>query len=91
MEEKERVLEAFKLLSIDEERSEFNKELTSLITLIDKLLESYDDSIDTKPIMYRSNIDYQKDERDVLVDNYSNILDLKNDLILLLSYIEKNR
>jgi hypothetical protein len=88
--EKERVLEAFKLLSIDEERKEFNKELTSLMTLVDKLLESYD-SVDTKPVVYRSNIDYQKDERDVLVDNYSNILDLKNDLILLLSYMDKNR
>ncbi len=88
--EKERVLEAFRLLSIDEERKEFNKELTSLMTLVDKLLESYD-SVDTKPVVYRSNIDYQKDERDVLVDNYSNILDLKNDLILLLSYMDKNR
>ena len=88
--EKERVLEAFRLLSIDEERKEFNKELTSLMTLVDKLLESYD-SVDTKPVVYRSNIDYQKDERDVLVDNYSNVLDLKNDLILLLSYMDKNR
>ncbi|MBR4693573.1 MAG: hypothetical protein IKP07_02065 [Bacilli bacterium] len=88
--EKERVLEAFRLLSIDEERKEFNKELTSLMTLVDKLLESYD-GVDTKPVVYRSNIDYQKDERDVLVDNYSNILDLKNDLILLLSYMDKNR
>ena len=88
--EKERVLEAFRLVSIDEERKEFNKELTSLMTLVDKLLESYD-SVDTKPVVYRSNIDYQKDERDVLVDNYSNILDLKNDLILLLSYMDKNR
>ena len=88
--EKERVLEAFRLLSIDEERKEFNKELTSLMALVDKLLESYD-SVDTKPVVYRSNIDYQKDERDILVDNYSNILDLKNDLILLLSYMDKNR
>ena len=90
-EEKGKLLEAFKKLSIDEQRYEFNSELSSLCILVNKLLNEYDNERLDNPIIYRKNIDYQKDENEVITDNYSNLLDLKNNIILLLSYMDKNR
>ena len=90
-EEKGKLLEAFKNLSLDEQRNEFNSELSSLCVLINKLLEEYDDESLDNPIIYRKNIDYQKDEKEVLLDNYSNLVYLKSNIILLLNYMDKNR
>jgi len=89
--EKGKLLDSFNLLSLDEQRNEFNGELSSLCILVNKLLDEYDTDKRDNPIIYRKNIDYQKSEKEVLLDNYSNLLDLKNNIILLLSYMDKNR
>ncbi|MBR3198429.1 MAG: hypothetical protein IKG27_00260 [Bacilli bacterium] len=85
---KDKLVNAYKALSLDDQRNEFNKEIISIHVLINQMLSLYGERELREPYNYQSGEDSSLTESEVLVQNFSNIVDLKNNLLLLLNYLE---
>lgn len=88
---KNNLLAAYKNLSLDNQRNEFNKEIVVLSSLVNKLLENYGETSLHKPHNYELIEDSNMSESEVLTNNYMDLLELKNNIILLLSYMQKDK
>lgn len=83
------LLELYSKLTLSEKREEFNKELTSLCTLVKMLLEQYNVGYDFNNYNYKSD-DIDKTEDEILTLNLNNLLELRYNILLLLSLQNKN-
>ena len=86
---KNNLIEAYKNLSLDDQRNEFNKEIIVLSSLVYQLLMKHGESSFPTPYNYNISESQKLSESEVLVQNFANIVDLKQSLLLLLNYIEK--
>lgn len=86
---KENLTVAFSNLSLDQKRNEFNSEIRVINAMINSLLVGYGEKELYQPYNYRSKIDAKLSEDDILIKNYMDLLEIKNQLILLLSYLTK--
>ena len=80
---------AFSNLSLDQKRNEFNSELRVINEIINSILISYGEEELIQLYNYKSGIDSKLSEDDVLIQNYMDVLETKNKLILMLSYLTK--
>ena len=83
------LLELYSKLSLSEKREEFNKELTALCTLVKMLLEKYKVGYDFNNYNYK-NDDIDKTEDEILTLNLNNLLELRYNILLLLSLQNEN-
>lgn len=86
---KNSLIEAYKNLSLDDQRNELNKEIIVMSSLINQLLTTHGESEFPTPYNYNSATDSKLSESEVLTQNYINIVNLKDSLLLLLSYMNK--
>ncbi len=81
------LLEAYKELSLDSKRNEFNKEMIILTSLINSLLSNYTNKKLHMPKNYKKGIDTELTEDEVLTNNYIDLLELKNNILTLITCI----
>ena len=81
------LLEAYKELSLDSKRNEFNKEMIILTSLINSLLSNYTNKKLHMTKNYKKGIDTELTEDEVLTNNYIDLLELKNNILTLITCI----
>ena len=81
------LLEAYKELSLDSKRNEFNKEMIILTSLINSLLSNYTNKKLHMPKNYKKGIDTELTEDEVVTNNYIDLLELKNNILTLITCI----
>lgn len=86
---KNNLINAYKDLSTDAKRNELNLELIKIGNIINTYLKKYDNEEYEELINYVEKSDAILDEDQVLVQNYTNIIQIKNNLMLLLKYMER--
>lgn len=86
---KEDLKKAFSNLNLDQKRNEFNSEIRVISAMINSLLVNYGEKQLFQPYNYKTGVDKDLSETDILIQNYMDILEIKNNLILLLSYLTK--
>lgn len=88
-EEKRKLIDAYKLLSIDQMRNEYSNELIIIGSILNKYLEAFGEIDLEYPTDYKSKVEAGLTEEDMLIRNYTDILEIKNNLLLLLAYFKK--
>lgn len=81
---------AFKKLDLNSQRNEYSVEMIKLAALINTWLAKYTDRQFKMPYNYDLKKDESLTESELITINYMDLLEIKNNLILLLSFIEKN-
>ena len=87
----EELLKEYKKLSLDNKRNIYNKEIVLIGSLIINLLNNYDREKREFPYNYNPLNDNKKTEDEFLLLNYKELLRIKNNLLLLLSYEQANK
>lgn len=84
---KQNLIDSFKNLSLDMKRNEFNKELLSLAYVVQAYLKKYNDEVFDLPENYEIGKDSSYTEEEMITMNYIALLTIKNQLLLLLKYL----
>ena len=84
---KNKLLDSYKNLVLDDKRNEFSKEMIMVSTLINSCLSMYGVSSLKTAYDYKVEQDLKLSEEDLLIKNYEDILDIRNNLLLLLTHI----
>lgn len=85
------LIEKYENLSLDEKRNEYNKEMTAIASIIIACLKQFKDDDYEMPFNYKQTKDLNMTEEDMLVKHYEDILEIKENLLLLLSYYSANK
>lgn len=85
---KNKLIKAFSQLDLDNQRNEFSNEMIVISSLLNTCLLEYGENINRVAWNYNPQSDSKMSEQDILITNYSDIIDIKNNLLLLLAYMK---
>lgn len=84
---KEKLIDSYNSLDLDNKRNEFSKEMVIISSLINSCLAAFGETNLKTAYDYKSEKDLSLTEDDLISKNYSDILEIKNNLLTLLTYI----
>lgn len=82
------LIKAYKDLPLDSKRNEYSKEMLILTVLVNSLLSNYTNEQLHTPYNYRKGIDENITEDELLTSNYIDLLELKNNILLLFKFMD---
>lgn len=84
---KKELLESFDKLSLSDKRNEYIKEVIALSTYVNMMLAEFGETDVKVPRNYNPAVDDNKSEEELLTYNYEDLIDIKNSLLLAISYL----
>jgi hypothetical protein len=86
-----KLLEAFEQLSLDEQRNQVSAELMFIGNLITSYINQFDEYDYPIPYNYDAAKDHGKSEKEILAIMYRDLIRARDNLTLLLTYIEAEK
>ena len=83
-----KLIEAFEQLTLDEQRNQVSAELMFIGNLITSYINQFDEYDYPIPYNYDPAVDHDKSEKEVLTIIYRDLIRTRDNLTLLLTYIE---
>ena len=87
----DKLVEAFKQLSLDDQRNQVSAELMFIGNLITSYINQFDEYDYPIPYNYDKETDHSKSESEILAIIYRDLIRQRDNLTLLLTYIEAEK
>ncbi len=87
----DKLIEAFKKLSLDDQRNQVSAELMFIGNLITSYINQFDEYDYPIPYNYNTSTDHNKSESEILTIIYRDLIRQRDNLTLLLTYIEAEK